>query len=127
MRECLLISSVSTSEADDNSSVFNSCYFNSEEDMIPSNKREVVKAQVTFKETDSLALSEDVSVPDKKRQDRVLYKTLEAWNEEMRQTLRKALEENRELVGDTKLLIDTCESTEIKRACLSEENEKLKE
>ena len=127
MRECQLISSASSSEADDNSSVFNSCYFNSEEDMIPSNKREVVKAQVTFKETDSLALSEDVSVPDKKRQDRVLYKTLEAWNEEMRQALRKALEENQELVGDTKLLIDTCESTEIKRACLSEENEKLKE
>jgi hypothetical protein len=45
----------------------------------------------------------------------------------MRQTLRKALEENQELVGDTKLLIDTCESTEIKRACLKEENEKLKE
>jgi len=74
-----------------------------------------------------LALSKDVSVPDKKRQDRVLYKTREAWNEEMRQTLRKALEENQELVGDTKLLIDTCESTEIKRACLKEENEKLKE
>ena len=87
----------------------------------------MVKAQFTVKETVSLALSKDVSVPDKKRQDRVLYKTLEAWNEEMRQTLRKALEENRELVGDTKLLIDTCEITEIKRACLSEENEKLKE
>ena len=87
----------------------------------------MVKAQLTVKETVSLALSKDVSVPDKKRQDRVLYKTLEAWNEEMRQSLRKALEENRELVGDTKLLIDTCESTEIKRACLQEENEKLKE
>ena len=56
---------------------------------------------------------------------RKMYFELETWNEELRQALRQALEENRELVADTKLLIETCEQTEYKRANLSEENHML--